>query len=147
MKRKRTKNTAKSAGRSTAEGQLPDGYFLQEARTRLRAELKQVTGKKASSLEFRVVMPPELRSDGIIRQAMYRRRRGRVVEEETVKAVHAEVRRRLDNKHKDPAHRMSAHESSQQFWNDLPTDERYTRYRVVCKDHRKTIQACLEGLL
>lgn len=144
MKR-RAKNTPKASHASTVTPgrELADDHFQKLARKRLAAEFKELGIELRS---YTIGVPFEVRADELVRRALYGRRRGRVPSPETASVIRAEVQRQFE-KHTDPAHAVNARKASERFWMDLPLEERYSKYRIVVKDHKKTIEACLEGLL
>ncbi|HLZ52119.1 MAG TPA: hypothetical protein VKP61_15335 [Candidatus Acidoferrum sp.] len=141
MKRdRRVKNTSKLRRESTTSErlELADDHFQKLARERLDASFRELG--IAPKHVYTITVPFEMRADALIRRALYRRRRGRAPEPETAGIIRAEVQRLSAQ----PA--VSQRKVSERFWMHLTAGERYERYRVVVKDHKKTIEACLELL-
>jgi hypothetical protein len=144
LKRKRGQDTPRLRRESTvSEPKFADDHFQKLALERLGVSFKEMGIKPPYT--FKVTVPFEVRAEGLIRQALYRRRRGRTLELETANVIRTEVRR-LAEKHADPKNAASQYMASAQFWPHLKPKERYARYRVVLKDHKKTVKACLDLL-
>jgi hypothetical protein len=135
------KSTPRVGGKSTVK--LADDHFQKLALDRLDDRFKELGIKPQYT--FKVTVPFKVRAEGMIRRALYRRRRGRTLEPETAGVIRAEVQRLFEER-TDPGHAVSKLKASEQFWIHLKPRERYAKYRVVLKDHKKTIEACLELL-
>src|SRR6266700_2997838 len=148
MNRRRAKNTPKGRRESTLaeNAEFADDHFRKLARGRIAAGLKEMGITPPADYTFKITMPPSMRWEEIIRRDLYHRRRGPVPEPETANVLRTEVRRLFENRTADPAHTLSMRKASERFWPHLNPEERYTKYRVTIKDHRKTIEACLNGL-
>jgi hypothetical protein len=125
--------------RRQPEAQWPDGYSLGDVKKRLQADLEQLTAKKASSLKFKVAVPPMMRFKAIMEMPIPKSSHGRPLEGETARVIKAEAFRRLT---RDGSMRKMAKE----FFMDRPESERYDHYRVIVKQHASKIKEFLSIL-
>ena len=75
MKREHAKHSDKNAKESTA-----DDYFRQDLKTRLQADLEQLTGKKASRLKYKIEVPPRARFWAMMEMSLPATGGGRLLE-------------------------------------------------------------------
>ena len=145
MKREHAKHSDKNAKESTA-----DDYFRQDLKTRLQADTEKFTGKKASSLEFKVEVPLSIlniqRYRAIMEMSIPQRGRGRPLEPETARVIKAEAYRRLANSELPPECQESMSEMSKRFHIDKPESVRYDRYRAIVSIHAGKIKELLSIL-
>lgn len=146
-----TKQRTAERARPSIDGspELAEDHFRKLVRKRLERDSTEL-GVAPGDFRFKVAIPLEIRLDNVIQEVRRARssgrpRRGRTLELETRQIIRTELHRLYRNQ-QDPTHPLSARQASRQFWTNLSMEARYEKYKVVVKDHKSFLAACLARL-